>query len=115
MRQPIVALCLALILVIGCGQACAESTSVEASGTRTVATAHVDFKIVIPKVLQLNASTGTFFANGHRAETVFIATSDAVLHRSIATRIDPSSVRAAIDALTRDAGRSPVSYTVAMP
>jgi hypothetical protein len=113
--KSVVALWLALIVVIGCGPACAESTSIEAAGSRAAATARLDFKIVIPQVLRLNASTGTFFTNGRRAETVVVATSDGDFHRSIATPIDPSSVRAAINALTRAAARPAAGYTVAMP
>jgi hypothetical protein len=114
-RQPVVTLLLTLLFVIAFNPAHAESTNVEAIGTRAAATAHLDFKIVIPKVLQMTASTGTIFTNAHRTETVVIATSETDVHRAIASRSDPSSIRSAIDALTRDAGRNLSGYTVAMP
>lgn len=112
---PVGALFLALILVTSFGPARAESTNVQAPAEHAYATAHLDFKIVIPKVLQMNASTGTIFTNAHRTETVVIATSEIDVHRAIASRSDPSSIRSAIDALTRDAGRNLSGYTVAMP
>jgi hypothetical protein len=107
--------CLALVLGVGNGLACAESTSVKDAGARAVAAAHLDFKIVIPEVLQMNSGLGTIFSNAHRAQTIVFATSDIGLRRAISTRSDPRSIGAAIDALAHDSGRSPVGYTVAMP
>jgi hypothetical protein len=113
--KAVAAFLLALIVAVDCGEACAESMSIEVSGSHAAATARLDFKIVIPQVIRLNASTGAFFTNGRRAETVVIATSGANSPRSVATRIGSDSVRAAINALTREADRTPAGYTVAMP
>lgn len=51
---------LAAGLILGAGNARAESNFVNGSGT---ATAHLDFQIVIPKILYLQVGTGTFMAN----------------------------------------------------
>lgn len=114
-HQAAVALWLALVFVIGGGEACAESVNVVAGATRAVAAAHVDFRIVVPKVLRINGSDGTIFTNARRAETIVIAALDPDLHHAVASRSDPSSIRVAIATLARVAGRSPAGYTVAMP
>jgi hypothetical protein len=114
-RLPVAAVLLALACAITFSPAHADSTIVEAKGARAVANGHLDFKIVVPKVLQLNANAGTLFTNAARAETIVIASADREASRAIAIRSDAGAIRVAMAALARDAARSPVRYTVAMP
>lgn len=86
-----------------------------ASATRATAAAHLDFSIVIPKVLRIDGSDGAIFTNARRSETIVIAALDPDLNHAVASRSDRSSIRAAFAALIRIAGRIPVGYTVAMP
>jgi hypothetical protein len=114
-RRSVVRLLLTLALVSAFGPAWAESSNVLSSTTRAATAAHLDFRIVIPKVLQLDASTGTLFTNAHQMETIVIATADADGHRSISSRSNGKLFRGAIDTLTREAGHALSGYTVAMP
>jgi len=104
-----------LVLASTFGPAWAESTMVQSSGTHAAAAAHLDFKIVIPKVLQLDASAGTLFTNAQHLETIVIATAGTEGHRSISSLSNGKLFRGAIDTLTREAGRPLSGYTVAMP
>lgn len=114
-RRSVAKLSLMLVLASAFGPAWAESTMVQSSGTRAAAAAHLDFKIVIPKVLQLDASTGTLFTNAQHLETIVIATASTEGHRSISSLANGKLFRGAIDALTREAGHPLSGYTVAMP
>jgi hypothetical protein len=114
-RRSVVRLVLALALFSAFGSAWAESSNVQTSATRASTGAHLDFRIVIPKVLQLDASTGTLFTNAHQMETIVIAATDAEGHRSISSRSNGKLFRGAIDTLTREAGHALSGYTVAMP
>jgi len=114
-RRSVVRLVLALALFSAFGSAWAESSNVQTSATRASTGAHLDFRIVIPKVLQLDVSTGTLFTNAHQMETIVIAATDADGHRSISSRSNGKLFRGAIDTLTREAGHALSGYTVAMP
>jgi len=114
-RHPVATLLLTLTCAIAFNLAHADSTLVQAVSARAATTGHLDFKIVIPKVLQLNANAGTLFSNAPRTETIVIASTDREARRAIAVRSDPGSIRAAMDTLAREADRRPVHYTVAMP
>jgi hypothetical protein len=107
------ALGLAWAIALACSPACAES-AIAPSGARSAA-AHLDFRIVIPRVLRLDASEGKILTNARASETVVIATSDPGTRYAVASRSAASSIRGAIDALTRGVPGGPTSYTVAMP
>jgi hypothetical protein len=54
-------------LILSAGQARAESNFLTAAGT---ATAHLDFQIVIPKILFLQVGTGTLLANNTNVDRI---------------------------------------------
>jgi hypothetical protein len=66
-RLALASAMLAAGLMLGAGNARAESNFISASGT---ATAHLDFQIVIPKVLFLQVGTGTYLANNAAVDRI---------------------------------------------
>jgi hypothetical protein len=80
------------------------------------ASAHVDFKIVIPEVLMLDTANDVWRGNARGNETVLVAVERGLARSTWASRADRMSIRR-IAALAPAASRASeaVSYTVAKP
>jgi hypothetical protein len=86
------------------------------SPTTVSASAHLDFRIVIPKVLILDAASDTWRTNARADETVLVAAEQGSMHRTLASRADRMAVHrlgAGAPGFSRSLG--PVSYTTTMP
>jgi hypothetical protein len=93
----------------------AESTQ-QTGGSPTTASAHLDFRIVIPKVLILDAASDTWRTNARADETVLVAAEQGAMHRTLASRADWMAVhRLGIGTLGSSPSLGPVSYTITMP
>lgn len=93
----------------------AESTQ-HSGGSPMTASAHIDFRIVIPTVMILDAARGTWRTNSRANETVLVATEQGAMHRTLASRADRMAVhRLGAGAPGSSPAPGPVSYTIAMP
>lgn len=93
----------------------AESTQ-QTGGSPITASTHIDFRIVIPKVLILDAASDTWRTNSRANETVLVATEQDAMHRTSASRADRMAIhRLGVGALGSSPSPGPVSYTITVP
>jgi hypothetical protein len=88
----------------------------QTGGSPTTVSAHLDFRIVIPKVLILDAASDTWRTNARADETVLVAAEQGSMHRTLASRADRMAVHrlgAGAPGFSRSLG--PVSHTITMP
>jgi hypothetical protein len=94
----------------------ARAESILQSGSSPVkASAHLDFRIVIPKVVRLDAATGALLTNAPATETVLISTEARGMRRTSASKAGDASRRSAAMSAFASSSAGPASYTVTMP
>jgi hypothetical protein len=107
------ALGLGLLLLAVDGKA--ESVQ-KTGGSAIVENAHLDFRIVVSKVLRFDTRTGSVFTNARANETVLVAIDQGGEHRTSASRADQAAVRSvSAAAFAPSASRGSVWYTIAIP
>jgi hypothetical protein len=116
-REFLGAICAALgssLLLIA--TAAQSESSQQTGASAIVESAHLDFRIVVPKVLKLDMDTGVTFTNARGSETVLIAIEQGSEHRTSASRADRLAFhRVGANASAASSSVGPVSYTIAMP
>ena len=110
-----------ILSVLGAGvllsSANAHCESVQQAGlSPSVESAHIDFRIVVPKVIRLDMATGTLVTNARAAETVLVTVEQGGERRTSTSRADRVSIRrAGTHALESPSSDGSIFYTVAMP
>jgi hypothetical protein len=102
-----------LIFVTGARGEAVQLAHASSPGT---VSARVDFRIVVPEVLQLDMRTGDLVANTGRVQTILVTTEQEGVYRTSVNRAVRNSFRRDnAKPTTVSSSGDPVYYTISMP